>query len=158
MPAKVSEIVHGDVEEKWAFWKRTNVYLIVGSLVLFLIIVFRGFDTLGFDEVGHGNVSSDAAVGVFLLSFIAALEYTEYMVKAEIKRQYPKYTRRLYTSAAVLMLISSSAWVIANTAAYVVLPVIYLSILGWILSFLLWAGGYSYLRWYRKMREKRHAA
>lgn len=146
MPGKIAQnltqLNHASVQEKWKFWQKNNRILIVISLALYLVVVIRGFDTLGFYANGYGGLTSDAAVLLFILSFIAAMEYVEYTIKPEIRKSYNKATRVLYIVASIVMLVSSSAWVCGNTAAKIVMPVLEGASIGWAFSAVLWLAGF----------------
>ena len=141
---EVRQLRKADIYEKWKFWKRTGTICILVSLALFFVIVVRGFDTLGFYPDGSGGISSDSAVLLFIFSFLAAMEYTEYTWKPEIRRLYPKVTRRTYIWASILMLVASASWICANTDSFIVYPVIRAAIIEWCASFVLFCIGYCY--------------
>lgn len=147
MPGKIAQnltqLNRASVQEKWQFWQKNNRILIIVSLALYLVIVIRGFDTLGFYPDGSGGLTSDAAVLLFILTFIAGMEYVEYTIKPEIRRSYNKATRVLYIISASLMMASSAAWICGNTAAKIVMPVLVVSSVGWAVSAVLWGIGFG---------------
>lgn len=146
MPGKIAQNLNqlnrASIQEKWKFWQKNNRILLIISLALYLVIVIRGFDTLGFYANGSGGLSSDAAVLLFILTFIAGMEYTEYTIKPEIRKSYNKATRVLYIAAAIIMMVSSGAWICGNTAAKIVMPVLLGASIGWVFSAVLWSVGF----------------
>lgn len=147
----ISELNRASVQEKWKFWKKNNLILLAVSLVLFCIIAFfLGFDTLGYYPDGSGGLISDAAVLLFILSFIAGLEYTEYTIKPEIRKLYLQPTRFFYIAASITLLVSSSAWICANTASFIVMPVIRICIILWCVAAVLWLIGYLFNKFRKK--------
>lgn len=146
MPGKIAQnltqLNRASVQEKWKFWQKNNRILVIVSLALYLVIVVRGFDTLGFYPDGSGGLTSDAAVLLFILTFIAGMEYVEYTIKPEIRKSYNKGTRVLYIIAAIIMMASSAAWICGNTAAKIVMPVLVISSIGWAVSAVLWGIGF----------------
>lgn len=138
----LNQFNNAGVLEKWKFWQKNNRILVIVSLALYLIIAIRGFDTLGFYPDGLGGLTSDAAVLLFIVSFIAAMEYVEYTTKKEVRMLYNPVTRVLYIIASIIMMASSAAWICGNTAAKIVMPVLVISSIGWAVSAVLWFIGF----------------